>query len=147
MKAFPNHALFDSSIAQDSAATSDWKDAVAFGIEAFQRVPNSNVSVSANNVNVMARFSFGTDMKNLTEELEKIVPSGVNAIFDLSIANPLISPYTLMFELSENGAALTICHAETDAHRKRIVEAAVSAGAEPIPSCPTGAGCPWCRLG
>ena len=141
-EAFPNHALVDTSRAVNGVSAPNWQEALAFGIEAFLRVPNANVVVSDSKINVLAYVNSGIEKEILTTELASIAPTGIDVDLDIAAARPLFSPYTLQFELGDDGASLLTCHAETDSDRNRIIAAAVDAGVQSTPPCALARGAP-----
>lgn len=123
-------------------APQGWDAAVQFGLEALARLPRSKISIAAGQVAITAISDSPAEKRRLEGEIAALVPAGISVALDISAPRPVIAPFTLRFIADENGMRFDACSAASDAGRKRILDAAVVAGATSRASCTLGLGVP-----
>lgn len=125
-----------------------WGEAMDFAFEALKLLPRAKISVAAGEVSVTA-ISPSTEAKaRLEEQLGREAPPGLRLALDIAAPRPVITPFTLRFQLDESGAEFNACSAESEASRDRILAAARKAGLQGTADCVIGMGVPspnWAR--
>ena len=123
-------------------APEGWEDALAFAISAMAELPRAKASVEAGRVSITAIADSPEAKAAMENKLNRRVPPSVELSLDIAAPRPVITPFTLRFELDEDGARFDACSADTEADRNRILDAAKSAGVEGTPRCTVGLGVP-----
>jgi len=129
----------------DYPAPANWNAALAFGLEALERLELSKISVSADRVEVKAITDSAEQKRQLERELRAIAPEGVQLVMNISAPRPVITPFTLRFVADADGARFDSCSADTDRARTQILRAAQAAGVEGSSVCQVGLGTPTPR--
>ena len=129
----------------DYPAPEGWNEALAFGLEALERLELSKVSVTADRVEVKAITDSAEAKRRLENELRGLAPAKVQLVLDISAPRPVITPFTLRFVKDAEGARFDACSADTDRARSQILRAAATAGVEGSPVCQVGLGVPTPR--
>jgi OOP family OmpA-OmpF porin len=129
----------------DYPAPEGWNEALAFGLEALERLELSKVSVTAERVEVKAITDSAEEKRRLEGELRGLAPAKVQLVLDISAPRPVITPFTLRFVKDAEGARFDSCSADTDRARAQILRTAATAGVEGSPVCPVGLGTPTPR--
>jgi OmpA-OmpF porin, OOP family len=129
----------------DYPAPEGWNEALAFGLEALERLELSKVSVTADRVEVKAITDSAEAKRRLENELRGLAPAKVQLVLDISAPRPVITPFTLRFVKDADGARFDACSADTDRARAQILRAATTAGVEGSPVCQVGLGVPTPR--
>ena len=129
----------------DYPAPANWNAALAFGLEALERLELSKISVSADRVEVKAITDSAEQKRQLERELRAIAPEGVQLVMNISAPRPVITPFTLRFVVDADGARFDSCSADTDRARTQILRAAQAAGVEGSSVCQVGLGTPTPR--
>jgi OOP family OmpA-OmpF porin len=126
-------------------APETWGPALAFGLEALERLERSKVSVGASQVKVTAISDSEAQKRRFENELRAIAPAGVQLVLDISAPRPVITPFTLRFVVDAEGARFDSCSADTERARSQILSAATTAGLSGRPLCTIGLGTPTPR--
>ena len=129
----------------DYPAPEGWNEALAFGLEALERLELSKISVTAERVEVKAITESAEAKRRVENDLRAIAPAKVQLVLDISAPRPVITPFTLRFVKDAEGARFDSCSADTDRARTQILRAAASAGVEGVPVCQVGLGVPTPR--
>ncbi len=138
----PGTELPDMLETADYPAPESWNEALAFGLEALERLELSKVSVTAERVEVKAIADSEAAKRRLETELRGLAPAKVQLVLDISAPRPVITPFTLRFVVDAEGARFDSCSADTDRARAQILRAA---GVEGSPICQVGLGTPTPR--
>lgn len=138
----PGTEVADMLEAADFPTPAGWDRALAFGWEALRRLPRSKVSIAPERVKVTAITGSAAEKARIESELARIAPPGLHVVLALSAPRPVITPFTLRFLIDGAGARFDACSADTEASRRRILAAAVAAGAEGQIDCTVGLGVP-----
>ncbi len=141
----PGTELPDMLETADYPAPDTWTAALAFGLEALQRLQRSKISVAADRVEVTAISDSEAEKRRLETELRAIAPEGVLLVLDISAPRPVITPFTLRFVVDPDGARFDSCSADTVRARAQILSAATAAGVTGTPDCTIGLGTPTPR--
>ena len=128
--------------AADYPAPRGWEDALAFAITAMEMLPRAKASVDAGLVSITAISDSPAAKAKMEDRLRKASPPGLRVTLDIAAPRPVITPFTLRFEIDEEGARFDACSADTETSRARILEAAAKAGANDTPRCTLGLGVP-----
>lgn len=128
--------------AADYPAPRGWEDALAFAITAMEMLPRAKASVDAGLVSITAISDSPAAKAKMEDRLRKASPPGLRVTLDIAAPRPVITPFTLRFEIDEEGARFDACSADTESSRARILEAAAKAGANDTPRCTLGLGVP-----
>ena len=128
--------------AADYPAPRGWEDALAFAITAMEMLPRAKASVDAGLVSITAISDSPAAKAKMEDRLRKASPPGLRVTLDIAAPRPVITPFTLRFEIDEEGARFDACSADTETSRARILEAAAKAGAHGSPRCTLGLGVP-----
>jgi OmpA-OmpF porin, OOP family len=128
--------------AADYPAPRGWEDALAFAITAMEMLPRAKASVDAGLVSITAISDSPAAKVKMEDRLRKASPPGLRVTLDIAAPRPVITPFTLRFEIDEEGARFDACSADTETSRARILEAAAKAGANDTPRCTLGLGVP-----
>lgn len=123
-------------------APEGWDGAVRFGLGALALLPRSKISISADRVSITAISDSPADKRRLEAAIAALAPAGVPVSLNISAPRPVIAPFTLRFIADENGKRFDACSADNAAGRKRILDAAVQAGAAERGACTLGLGAP-----
>lgn len=129
----------------DYPAPASWGAALAFGLEALQRLERSKISVTADLVEVTAISDSEAEKRKLEGELRAMVPADVRLVLDISAPRPVITPFTLRFIVDAEGARFDSCSADSERARNQILGAATAAGLTGKPLCTVGLGTPTPR--
>ena len=143
----PGTELPDMLETADYPAPETWNAALAFGLEALQRLERSKISVAADVVEVTAISDSEDEKRKLEGQLRGMAPDGVRLVLDISAPRPVITPFTTRFVVDGDGARFDSCSADTDRARAQILRAATAAGVEGAPVCQVGLGVPTPRWG
>ncbi|MFT6089694.1 OmpA family protein [Sulfitobacter sp.] len=122
-----------------------WEDAFGFAISAMAKLPRAKVSVSAGRVIITAISDSAEAKARLETQLRRATPPGLNVTLNISAPRPVITPFTLRFQISEEETDFDGCSADTEAARDQILSAAVKAGAPEGQRCTVGMGVPTPR--
>lgn len=141
----PGAAVSDMLETANWPAPEGWDRALAFGLQALERLPRSKISISSDRVSAIAITSSAPERARLESELARLTPAGLRLDLDLSAPRPVLTPFTLRFLIDGGGARFDACSADTEAARDRILSAAVAAGLQGKSDCTVGMGTPSTR--
>ncbi len=130
----------------DYPAPEGWQRAMEFALSAMSSLPRAKVSVDADRVAITAITDSASEKTRLEQDLQRMVPSGIALDLDIAAPRPVITPFTMRFQITDEGASFDACSADTEATLARIVGAAEAAGAVD-PRCTVGLGVPSQRWG
>ncbi len=120
-----------------------WESAIDFATQALDDLPRSKISVSANRVMVTAISDSPEDKRRIEADLARKAPSSVQLVMNITAPRPVISPFTLRFQLDGDQASFDACSADTRESRNAILTSAASVGTLPErPTCAIGLGVP-----
>lgn len=127
-------------------APEGWAEAINWTVDALERLPRSQVSVSADRIEVTAAAESDGERATLERALSRSVPEGTALDLAISAPRPVLSPFTLLFRLEDGAARMDACSADTEEAARRILAAAGAAGAA-RDDCTLGLGVPSPRWG
>ena len=130
----------------DYPAPEGWQRALEFALSAMSSLPRAKVSVNANLVAITAITDSASEKTRLEQDLQRMVPSGTALDLNIAAPRPVITPFTMRFQITDEGASFDACSADTEAALARILNAAKAAGAVD-PRCTVGLGVPSQRWG
>lgn len=119
-----------------------WDEAVRFALVALRQLPRSKISISARQVTVEAIADSPEAKNSLENALTRAAPAGLPISLDIAAPRPVITPFTLRFLISDQGAHFDACSADTALTQKRILEAARAIGVSEEETCTIGMGVP-----
>ncbi|MFZ5963497.1 OmpA family protein [Thalassococcus sp. BH17M4-6] len=128
--------------AADFPEPEGWDDALRFAVAALRALPRSKISVEAGRVAVKAMTDSEDARRRIEADLARRAPDDLRLALDLSAPRPVITPFTLRFVITEDGARFDACSADTEEARDRILAAARAAGLEGKAACVIGLGVP-----
>ncbi|NNK15589.1 MAG: OmpA family protein [Sulfitobacter sp.] len=123
-------------------APDGWEDALSVAITAIGQLPRAKASVEAGRVTITAIADSPEEKVRMENSLTRKTPPSVELTLDIAAPRPVITPFTLRFELDEEGARFDACSADTEAARIRILAAATRAGVIGTARCTVGLGVP-----
>ncbi len=119
-----------------------WDASLRYAADALRELPRSKISVAADRVSIKAMTDSAEARARLEAALSRRKPDGLRLLLDLSAPRPVISPFTLRFQIDGDGARFDACSADTEAARDRILRAAGDAGLDGKARCTLGLGVP-----
>lgn len=141
-------AMVDEGNVTDLLETADyetpenWQRSLDFAIAAMALLPRAKVSVSAGEVAIEAIADSVKAKQEMENRIRRNTPNGVTVALNISAPRPVITPFTLRFEIDAEGARFDACSADTEKSRQTIIDAAVQAGATGDIRCTVGMGVP-----
>lgn len=121
---------------------SDWRAAMEFGLRALNELPRSQISVFDGQVTITAVSESIEERARFEAALNRAMPEGIEVVMDISAPRPVITPFTLRFVRSLDGARFEACSADTEMARTVILRAARNAGLTGPEECEIGIGVP-----
>ncbi|MDE4134237.1 OmpA family protein [Phaeobacter sp. QD34_3] len=128
--------------AADYPAPGEWEASMRFALEALALLPRAKISVTAGAVSITAIADSVAERSNFERQLARMAPPQIRINLDIAAPRPVITPFTLRFLISEDGAHFDACSAESEESRTRILAAARAAGLEGEATCVIGMGVP-----
>ena len=122
-----------------------WPEVLDWTLAALAALPQSQISMSTDRVEVTAAVPSAEESDRLRAALGDGVPNGLDVRLEIAAPRPVISPFTLRFRIDEDGANLEACSADGPEAAKALAEAAEAAGARG--ECVIGLGAPSPRWG
>lgn len=120
-----------------------WDAAIRFATQSLNDLPKSKISVSADRVEITAISDSPQDKRRIESELARNAPSSVRLVLNITAPRPVISPFTLRYELADGAGSFDACSADTEQTRDEILSAAAAVGTLPErPTCLIGLGVP-----
>lgn len=126
----------------DYPAPDGWDDAFAFAITAMAQLPRAKASVEAGRVRITAIADSPKAKVSMENKLRRSAPPSVEMALNIAAPRPVITPFTLRFEMDAQSARFDACSADTEAARTTILDAASQAGVTGTPRCTLGLGVP-----
>jgi OOP family OmpA-OmpF porin len=126
----------------DYPAPSGWEDAFSFGINAMAELPRAKASIDARGISITAIADSTADKAKMESTLKRATPPNLQLFLDIATPRPVITPFTLRFELDQDGARFDACSADTDRAQAQILASARSAGMQGSARCTVGLGVP-----
>ena len=127
----------------DYPSPENWREALDFAMSALKDLPSSKISVSAEEVTLIAMSDSEKAKRELEAKFTRKAPAQVRLAMKISAPRPVISPFTLRFLIdAERGARFDACSADTPEARDRILKAAKQAGLKADVDCKIGLGVP-----
>tara|TARA_R110002049_G_scaffold29972_2_gene102014 strand:- start:100648 stop:102597 length:1950 start_codon:yes stop_codon:yes gene_type:complete len=126
----------------DYPAPEGWETALRFAITAMEKLPRAKASVEAGRVTITAISDSAAAKAKMEAALKRAAPAGMRLALDIAAPRPVITPFTLRFEIDAEGARFDACSADTDAARIRILAAGTRAGVAETARCTVGLGVP-----
>ncbi len=120
-----------------------WDLAVGYATRALNDLPKSKISVSANRVEITAISESPEDKRRIETELARAAPSNVQLVLNITAPRPVISPFTLRYQIADGAGTFDACSADTAEARDAILRAAGAVATLPDrPTCAIGLGVP-----
>lgn len=126
----------------DYPAPPKWEQSLDFAINAMTLLPRAKVSVEAGRVSITAIADSAEAKAKMETKVQRSIPQGIDVVLEIAAPRPVITPFTLRFELDADGGRFDACSADTDAARARIIAAAREAGLTDNARCTVGMGVP-----
>lgn len=126
----------------DYPAPPKWEQSLDFAINAMTLLPRAKVSVEAGRVSITAIADSAEAKAKMETKVQRSIPQGIDVLLEIAAPRPVITPFTLRFELDADGGRFDACSADTDAARVRIIAAAREAGLTDNARCTVGMGVP-----
>ncbi|MEM7521685.1 MAG: OmpA family protein, partial [Pseudomonadota bacterium] len=126
----------------DYPAPPMWEDALAFAMSAMAQLPRAKASIEAGRVTITAIAESAAEKAQMERKLDRSTPPSLEVSLFIAAPRPVITPFTLRFEMDEDGARFDACSADTESARNRILTAARAAGMPGAPRCTIGLGVP-----
>jgi OOP family OmpA-OmpF porin len=123
-------------------ASADWEAALSFGLRAFEMLPRSKISISADRVAVTAIATSASEKRAFEADLALAQPKNLKTDIQISAPRPVLTPFTLRFVKDAQGARFDACAADSEIARDVILQAAIAAGAPDGADCTIGLGVP-----
>lgn len=123
-------------------APEGWEDAFAFAILAMEKLPRAKASVSAGRIDITAISDSAAEKARLEEQLRRAAPPGLSVTLDIATPRPVLTPFTLRFQIGDDATGFDACSADTEKASARITAAAKTAGATGTIRCTVGLGVP-----
>ena len=120
----------------------NWSSAISFALLALERLERSKISVSADHVKILAIGDSAEQKSKLFEELTRRTPQNIKSSISISSPRPVITPFTLRFRITPDGASFDACSADSSKAAKLILNAAKAAGLKNNSTCRQGLGVP-----
>ena len=126
----------------DYPAPAGWSRALDYAVETLGQVPQSKISVRADRVEVIAITESESAQRRLEADLARQAPDDLRLALSISAPRPVITPFTVRFVIDQTGARFDACAADNEDGQRRILAAAIEAGAEGRLDCPLALGAP-----
>ena len=126
----------------DYPAPEGWEDALSFAVQAMADLPRAKASVDAGRVTITAIADSAAAKAQMERKLQRAAPPSLRLRLDIAAPRPVITPFTLRFEIDAEGARFDACSADTEAAADRILKAGITAGAPENADCTIGLGVP-----
>lgn len=126
----------------DYPAPPGWEESLGFAITAIAQLPRAKASIEAGRVSITAIADSAEAKAAMETKLRRAAPPSLKLVLDIAAPRPVITPFTMRFELDADGARFDACSADTDAARNRILAAGERAGAPANSRCTVGLGVP-----
>ena len=119
-----------------------WSSAISYALLALERLDRSKISVGEDRVKIEANGDSAEQKSKLLEELARRTPANIKSDISISAPRPVITPFTLRFRITSDGALFDACSADSLKSAKHILTAAKAAGLQNNATCRQGLGVP-----
>jgi OOP family OmpA-OmpF porin len=126
----------------DHPLPANWEKSLEFGLDSLSRLQRSKISITEDAVVVSAVTESQEERAEFERILLKNQPVGVRLEMNITAPRPVISPFTVRFNLEDNVATLDGCSADTEQTKQKIIRAAKDAGMVRPAVCNIGLGVP-----
>jgi len=119
-----------------------WSSVISYGLLALERLERSKISIGETQVTIEAIGESEAQKSKLLEELTRRTPADITSKIDISAPRPVITPFTLRFRITADGASFDACSADSPEAAVQILAAAKAAGLAEEATCRQGLGVP-----
>ncbi|MDC1339161.1 OmpA family protein [Planktomarina temperata] len=119
-----------------------WSSVISYGLLALERLERSKISIGETQVEIEAIGESEAQKSKLLEELTRRTPADITSKIDISAPRPVITPFTLRFRITADGASFDACSANSPEAAVQILAAAKAAGLAEEATCRQGLGVP-----
>ena len=126
----------------DYPAPDAWSSVISYGLLALERLEHSKISIGETQVTIEAIGESDAQKSKLLEELTRRTPADITSKIGISAPRPVITPFTLRFRITADGASFDACSADSPEAAVQILAAAKAAGLAEEATCRQGLGVP-----
>ena len=119
-----------------------WSSVMSYGLLALERLERSKISIGETQVEIEAIGESDAQKSKLLEELTRRTPADITSKIGISAPRPVITPFTLRFRITADGASFDACSADSPEAAVQILAAAKAAGLAEEATCRQGLGVP-----
>ena len=119
-----------------------WSSVISYGLLALERLEHSKISIGETQVTIEAIGESDAQKSKLLEELTRRTPADITSKIGISAPRPVITPFTLRFRITADGASFDACSADSPEAAVQILAAAKAAGLAEEATCRQGLGVP-----
>ena len=119
-----------------------WSSVISYGLLALERLERSKISIGETQVEIEAIGESEAQKSKLLEELTRRTPADITSKIGISAPRPVITPFTLRFRITADGASFDACSADSPEAAVQILAAAKAAGLAEEAICRHGLGVP-----
>ena len=119
-----------------------WSSVISYGLLALERLERSKISIGETQVEIEAIGESEAQKSKLLEELTRRTPADITSKIGISAPRPVITPFTLRFRITADGASFDACSADSPEAAVQILAAAKAAGLAEEATCRQGLGVP-----
>ena len=119
-----------------------WSSVISYGLLALERLERSKISIGETQVTIEAIGESDAQKSKLLEELTRRTPADITSKIGISAPRPVITPFTLRFRITADGASFDACSADSPEAAVQILAAAKAAGLAEEATCRQGLGVP-----
>lgn len=119
-----------------------WSSVISYGLLALERLEHSKISIGETQVTIEAIGESEAQKSKLLEELTRRTPADITSKIGISAPRPVITPFTLRFRITADGASFDACSADSPEAAVQILAAAKAAGLAEEATCRQGLGVP-----
>ena len=119
-----------------------WSSVISYGLLALERLEHSKISIGETQVTIVAIGESEAQKSKLLEELTRRTPADITSKIGISAPRPVITPFTLRFRITADGASFDACSADSPEAAAQILAAAKKAGLAEEATCRQGLGVP-----
>ena len=119
-----------------------WSSVISYGLLALERLEHSKISIGETQVTIEAIGESDAQKSKLLGELTRRTPADITSKIGISAPRPVITPFTLRFRITADGASFDACSADSPEAAVQILAAAKAAGLAEEATCRQGLGVP-----
>ncbi|MEM6307274.1 MAG: hypothetical protein AAF701_04750, partial [Pseudomonadota bacterium] len=112
------------------AAPDLWEPALNYGLNALNDLERAKISITEDGVNITGLVDSDDQKTRLETRLARRAPTGVATMIDIFAPRPVITPFTLRFQIANGRAGFDACSADTEDAAQKILATARTAGLE-----------------